>query len=91
MKVPHNCQVFDHVVILNSKDAERLSPHLSGWGSLNEILLLGINVPDLERLVVLELMSPRPRRQILERLLGRISTIERSQIYARIYECLKNK
>jgi hypothetical protein len=91
MKVPHNCQVFDHVVLLNSKDAERLTPHLSGWCRLNEVFLLGVNVPDLERLVILELMRVRPRPQIIERLLGRIFTLHRAAINTRIESCLKSR
>ncbi len=91
MKIPRKYQVFDSTVVsVSSKDRERLSPHLVSSGRLNEMFLLGVNEPDLCRLVVLELMGNQ-RRDILSRLLSRILTIQRRRIQGRIEKCLQKK
>jgi hypothetical protein len=72
MRVLLKYQIFEQPVILTNKDADRLSYHLGNWTRLNEVMLLGVNLPDLRRLVVLELMGLK-RRSILRRLLGRIA------------------
>lgn len=83
MKIPAKYQVFDQPVEISDKDKERLAVHATGWNRLNEILLLGINEPDLRRLVVIELMGPR-RMAIIDRLVGRISKLEKARIRERI-------
>lgn len=83
MKPTQKYQVFDDPVELESKDIERLKSHLTGWNKLNEILLLGINEPDLRRLVIIELMGSR-RMTIINRLLGRLATIQRERIKTRM-------
>ncbi|MFM2124310.1 MAG: hypothetical protein RL328_761 [Acidobacteriota bacterium] len=83
MRIPAKYQVFDQPVEISDKDNERLSVHASGWNRLNEILLLGINESDLRRLVVIELMGPR-RMAIIDRLIGRISKLEKARIRDRI-------
>jgi hypothetical protein len=90
MKIARKFQVFDTDVVLIDKDAARLTPHLSSWRSLHEIMLLGVNEPDLKRLVVLELLGQK-RRQILQRLIGRISSIQTSRVIAKVNLCLKSK
>ena len=72
MRVPRKYQIFEQPVVLSYKDAERLGYHLGNWTRLNEVMLLGVNLPDLRRLVVMELMGAG-RRSILRRLLGRIA------------------
>lgn len=83
MKPAQKYQVFDDPVELESKDIERLKSHLTGWNKLNEILLLGINESDLRRLVIIELMGSR-RMTIINRLLGRLATIQRERIKTRM-------
>lgn len=83
MKVPLRCQIFETPVILSDKDVQRLQVHLSNWCRLNEMFLLGINAPDLRRLVVLELLGSG-RKAILRRLLGRLVKVERKEILRKI-------
>jgi hypothetical protein len=83
MKIASKYQVFRELVEIMDKDEERLRIHLKGWNRLNEILLLGVNEPDLRRLVVLELMGQR-RPVIIDRLLGRLVKLERKTINDRI-------
>ena len=83
MKIPKKYQVFDSVVEMDSKDAQRLGVHLSGWNRLNEIMLLGINESDLRRLVILELMGAK-RPTIIQRLLGRLAKTQRQKLDERI-------
>ncbi|MFZ9966250.1 MAG: hypothetical protein ACO3IN_04555 [Steroidobacteraceae bacterium] len=87
MRVPSKYQIFEQPVVLTSKDAERLSYHLGNWTRLNEVMLLGINLPDLRRLVVLELMGLK-RRSILSRVLGRIAKEQRRDRWAKIERAL---
>lgn len=87
MKIAQKYQVFDDPVDVESKDFDRLKSHLTGWNKLNEILLLGINEPDLRRLVIMELMGSR-RMVIVNRLLGRLATIQRERIKVRIAKLL---
>ena len=83
MKIPIKYQIFDSVVEISDKDAERLSVHLSGWNQLNEMFLLGVNETDLRRLIVLELMKAR-RTSMLSRLLGRLAKAERQKFLRKI-------
>ena len=87
MKLAQKYQVFDDPVDVESKDLDRLKSHLTGWNKLNEILLLGINEPDLRRLVIMELMGSR-RMTIVNRLLGRLATLQRERIKGRIAKLL---
>lgn len=80
-------QIFDSPVEILEKDAARLSSHLTGWNKLNEIFLLGLNEPDLRRMVVLELMGAH-RRSILSRLLGRLAKLERQKYNQRIEKAI---
>ena len=88
MRVLLKYQIFEQPVILTSKDAERLSYHLGNWTRLNEVMLLGVNLPDLRRLVVLELMG-LGRRSILSRLLGRIAKEQHRERWAKIERVLE--
>jgi hypothetical protein len=83
MKIPQKYQVFDQPVEISDKDAERLKDLLSGWNRLNEIMLLGVNEPDLRRLVVMEVKTSC-RMTIINRLLGRLAKLERKRITDRI-------
>jgi hypothetical protein len=82
-RVPLKYQIFDSPVEILEKDAARLKVHLTGWNRLNEIFLVGLNEPDLRRMVVLELMGAR-RKAILSRLLGRLAKLERQKYNQRI-------
>lgn len=88
MRVPSRYQIFENEVILTDKDAERLQVHLSNWRRLHEIMLLGVNMSDLRRLVILELIG-NGRRFILTRLLGRIAKLQRIETMQRIDMLLK--
>ena len=88
MRVPLKYQIFEQPVVLTSKDAERLSYHLGNWSQLNEVMLLGVNLPDLRRLAVLELMG-KGRRSILQRLLGRVSKEQHRERWAKIERVLR--
>jgi hypothetical protein len=87
MRVPRKYQIFEQPVVLSYKDAERLGYHLGNWTRLNEVMLLGVNLPDLRRLVVMELMGAG-RRSILRRLLGRIAKEQRRDRWAKIERAL---
>lgn len=83
MKIPQSFQVFDTDVVMSGKDQQRLSPHLSCWKRLNEILILGVNESDLQRLIVIELMESR-RQEILKRLLSRYGRARQEAIVRRV-------
>lgn len=87
MRIPSRYQIFENEVELTDKDVQRLQVHLSNWGRLNEILLLGVNIPDLRRLVVLELMN-NGRLFIITRLLGRIAKLQRQENMQRVRRAL---
>lgn len=79
MKIPDKLQVFRDPVTLSMSDQERLSPHLSHWGRLHNILLLRPSEEDLKKLYVLELMGKK-RRRILDRLIAPIMRHERRRV-----------
>lgn len=83
MKIPRRHQIFALPVVISDKDAERLSSHLSGWNHLHELLILGVNERDLERLVILELGGKR-RLGLISRLLSRLLTMQRNRIWEKI-------
>ena len=85
--IPLKYQIFDSPVEILEKDAASLKPHLTGWNKLNEIFLVGLNAPDLRRMVVLELMGGQ-RRAILSRLLGRLAKLERQKYLTRITKAI---
>jgi len=87
MRVPSRYQIFDAEVIITYKDEERLRVHLSNWKRLHEIMLLGLNVPDLQRLVIMELLG-NGRQRILTRLLGRLAKLQRSELQRKINSLL---
>lgn len=76
-------KIFRNQPALTTKDRERLNKagYLDGWNKL--VRLLKDNPPneaDLKRLVVLELESGSPRKQILEKLIVQVQKIERGEI-----------
>jgi hypothetical protein len=87
MTIPRRAQVFDAPVELSDKDRERLCPHLSNWRALHSVMLLGLNEPDLRRLVVLELLGQQ-RRMILRRLTARLSSVQFQTLQERIEKYL---
>ncbi len=89
MKIPTKYQVFDHNVVISSKDAERLSRFLVGWMPLTAVMA-DINEPDLKCLLILELMG-KQRWKFLDRLLGRINRIQRNSVEEKILKCLWRK
>ena len=87
MKIPFKYQVFDRVIAMSEKDAERLQSYLTGWNKLVAALISGVNKPDVQRLIVLELMG-KCRPAILNKLLTRLGKIERETIERRMLSCL---
>jgi hypothetical protein len=83
MNVPAKLQIFESPVTLTDKDAERLTPYLTGWPKLHSKLMAGVNEPDLQRLVILELLTKR-RKAILDRLLMRLGRIHRHRTQEKI-------
>lgn len=84
MTIPKEFQIFEKKIDLSDKDAERLMPYLAGWrGLAGWFYSPKVNEPDLQRLIVLELMGAR-RRMILERLAARLSSLSRWKVKARI-------
>ena len=88
MKIPPKYQVFAEPVTITDKDQARLTPHLGSWMQVHALMKVGVNEPDLRRLVVLELMDKR-RRMILLRLTGRIAFDQLRGVRERIDEVLK--
>tara|TARA_R110000868_G_scaffold11798_5_gene57586 strand:+ start:4301 stop:4570 length:270 start_codon:yes stop_codon:yes gene_type:complete len=87
IRIPIKFQIFDSPVELSEKDASRLKVHLTGWNKLNEVFLLGLNEPDLRRMVVMELMDDH-RRSIISRLLGRLAKMQRQKYLQKISKAL---
>jgi len=84
MTIPKEFQIFDTKINLPDKDAERLMPYLSGWRDLAAWFYSAkVNEPDLQRLIVMELMGKR-RRMILERLAARLGSLSRWKVKERI-------
>ena len=89
MKIPDKYQIFNTPVVLTDKDHDRLAPHLSGWPRLHQLFQSGvINQPDLQRLIIIELMD-RKRLMLIHRLLGRLESITRKEVERRIARCLR--
>lgn len=88
MKIPTKYQVFPEPVVLLDVDAERFAPYLSCWVHLHTLLTLGVNEPDIQRLIVLELLGKR-RRHILQRLLMRLGKAQRHSLERKIEHLLK--
>ena len=88
MIIPAKLQVFARTVALSDKDADRLTPYLAYWDKLHLLLRLGVNEPDLQRLIIIELMGNR-RKSILTRLMMRLGRVQRKEIETRINKLLK--
>jgi hypothetical protein len=86
--IPDRYAIFDTPCILDSKDAERLTPYLSGWKRLAPLLKLGVNEPDLMRLITLELIG-KQRRFLIDRLVSRLGCVQRRRLEKRITKALK--
>lgn len=89
MKIPAKYQVFDGLVVIDSKDEQRLSVHLSGYVPLMKALA-GVNEPDLKRLVIMEL-NGKQRWKLIDRLLMRLGRVQRKRFEQKIRQCLPQK
>ncbi len=83
MKIPDSFQIFSEPVVIDGKDQQRLAPYLTAWPDLHKRLTAGVNVPDLRRLVVLELLGAK-RHWILRRLRMRLVTAFREELETKI-------
>ena len=88
MRIPPKYQIFDSFTPVTFEDQTRLTPHLSNWNKLNEILLLGVSDEDLRKLVILEMMA-KGRKAVLHRLLGPIVKNVRQSLETKIEKALK--
>lgn len=89
MIIPQKYQVFDAPVVITDKDEARLLQHLSCWKYLHKRMLeIPFNIPDLQRLVVLELLHQQ-RSEIFKRLIGRLGSLQRTRVKARIKKALR--
>jgi hypothetical protein len=73
---------------VSKRDAKRLSPWLSGWTRLNRILVRKpspLSRADLSKLLRLEL-DGKHRQAIMERLIGRITSMDRDAAWQQILE-----
>ena len=87
MIIPKHLQIFADPVQLSDKDYERLKPLISSWSTtLNEILAETCEA-DLERLLVIELMTAK-REHMTNRLVARLSTARREALSAKVKELL---
>jgi hypothetical protein len=83
MKIPIKYQIFERVIAMSDVSAKALQDSMTGWNRINEVLLLGVREDDLRRMVILELMGPK-RTSIINRLLGRLSKLERARFKQKI-------
>lgn len=87
MIIPKQLQIFTEPVQLSDKDFERLKPLISSWSNeLNEILGKSCEA-DLERLIVIELMTAK-RGHLVDRLVNRLSTIRKKDLRAKVKKLL---
>jgi hypothetical protein len=87
MKIPDKYQIFPRPIILIDKDAGRLSPFLSGWERLHAVLAT-MQEPDIERLIVIEMMYRR-RPMIIDRLASRLMQVAKIRIRAKIRKAIR--
>lgn len=87
MILPSRLQLFTTKVILSDKDAARLTPFLASSRSLVPVIA-DMNEPDLQRLIVLELLNGR-RWVIVSRLLGRLGAMQREELAVRMWRLCK--
>lgn len=67
-------------------DIDRLQPHLSSTGKLNEVLMLDtVTDDDLRKMLIIESYRDKPRRTIVRKLLGRLYRREYSYMMRLIF------
>lgn len=76
-------------VTITSRDIKRLTPSLSNWPKLNELLILGVTAEDLKKLILVE-MNGKRRRPIISRLCARLKKQELKQLRLLIDDCLRH-
>ncbi len=68
-------------------DEARLSPHLTNYNRLNEILILnGLGIKDVQRMILIELQG-KSRQFILNKLVSRLKSQEREDLLINITQC----
>ena len=83
--------IFREQPKLDPQDWLRLVPNLVNWNHLNEILLLGqLSEDDLKKLVLIELKL-KHRKDIINKLIGRIMTIQREETWEKVDTWLQNQ
>jgi hypothetical protein len=76
-------QIFDVTIVITERDKDRLLPFLSSWGKLNQLFGRSVDIPDVKKLITLELIGFR-RKVILDRLFGRLSKLQRVEYKRKI-------
>lgn len=84
---PYQQLLAELKITLTERDTKRLSPYLTGWPKLNELLLLGVSSDDLRKLIALE-ASNRKRPQIIQRLTARLQKADTARLRKLIDRCL---
>lgn len=84
-------KIFDDQPKITAKDYKRIAPNIRNWNLLNELFLLGgLTSDDLKRMIVVETAGLH-RPEILNKLMGKLTTALREQTKERIEACLKKK
>lgn len=89
MKIPDRYQVFDLPVSLTYGDQDRLAPHLANWNKLHEILLLPVTESDLQKMVIIEMMTKK-RFRLIDRLLYKLEDAVRARWNASVRKALSS-
>lgn len=80
--------IFTDQPDVTEADRKRLSPHLRAWNHLNNILTLNpFTEDDFKKLILLE-VEGKKRKIILEHLVGRLKSMERTKALLKINEAI---
>lgn len=77
-------EIFPHREdCLKLSDIHRLTPHMAGYNKLAKILTLGtLTEKDLESMILMEVYMRKkgPRQNVVDKLVGRLMTIQREKL-----------
>lgn len=75
-------------VALTNRDRKALAPILSGYNHMtNTFARVDVSIPNIKKLIVLE-MEGRKRLYLVTKLVGRLKSKERRQLYNYIDQCV---
>lgn len=84
MIIPKRLQFFDHKVSLSDEDYQRLKLLSSGWNLALSNALMAMTEEDLERLLIIELLRPSPRRHMTDRFTARLGVSRKKELRAKV-------